>query len=74
MQSRRVAGWSRSAWPMPDFVRREPISKQAWIVRYSDADPLAIIEERPTDYDSKLDTDAAFGYGAVEIRLTKLLS
>jgi hypothetical protein len=68
-----VPGWDRSEWPMPDFVRRDPLSRRAWLVRYSDRDPSRIDAEYPTDYDSVLATDSMSGHGAVEIKLTKLL-
>jgi len=68
-----VPYWERSKWPMPDFVRRDELSKQAWLVRYSDDDPTQIETEHPTDYDSKLGRDSLSGYGAVEIKLAKLL-
>ena len=48
----KVANWDRTSWPMPDFVRREPISGKAWLVRYSDADPRReTSEQRPNHCD-----------------------
>jgi hypothetical protein len=70
----KMANWKRADWPMPEFVRRELRSGRAWIVRRSDADPGRIESERPTDSDSQLQNDALSGYGAVEIKLTKLMS
>jgi hypothetical protein len=73
----RVVGmlpnWNRSKWPMPDFVRRDELSRRAWLVRYSDDDPNRKELEYPTHFDSKLQRDSLYGYGAVEIALTKLL-
>jgi hypothetical protein len=69
----KVPRWDRSKWPMPDFVRRDDLSRKAWLVRYSDDDPNRIMGEYPTDFDSKLGRDSLSGYGAVEIVLTKLL-
>jgi hypothetical protein len=68
-----VPNWDRSKWAMPDFVRRDDLSKKAWLVRYSDDDPNRIEAEHPTDFDSKLGRDSLSGYGAVETLLTKLL-
>jgi len=69
-----VPNWDRSNWPMPEFVRRDDLSRKAWLVRYSDDDPNRIEAEDPTDFDSKLGRDSLSGYGAVEIILTKLFS
>ena len=68
-----VPHWDRSMWSMPDFVRRSDLSKRAWLVRYSDDDPNRVEAEHPTEFDSKLGRDSLYGYGAVEIVLTKLL-
>jgi hypothetical protein len=71
----QVPNWDRSKWPMPDFVRRDPFSKIAWLVRYSDTDPNKVVGEFPTTYDFvlELERDVGWGYGAVELKLTKLL-
>jgi hypothetical protein len=69
-----IPGWNRSEWPMPDFVRRDPLSHRAWLVRYSDSDPRRIEAEYPTEYDSALASDSMYGDGAVEITLTMLLA
>jgi hypothetical protein len=69
----RVLDWDRSRWPMPDFVRRDPLSKRAWLVRHSDTDPGITESEHPINFDSDLPTESLSGYGAVEIKLTKLL-
>lgn len=69
-----VPNWNRSEWPMPDFVRRDPLGKmKARLVRYSDDDPSCRKVECPIEDDSGLATDSLSGYGAVEVRLTKLL-
>lgn len=69
----RVPNWDRSQWPTPCFVRRDPLSKKAWKVMYSDDDPNEIIAEYPADYDSELAADSLYGYGAVATELTQLL-
>jgi len=67
--------FNRSNWPMPVFIRREilpPFKK--WRVYYLDADPKKRIrEELETDDGADLPTDSLSGYGAAEIKLTKLL-
>jgi hypothetical protein len=69
-----IQNWDRSEWPMPDFVRRDPLGKiKPRLVRYSDTDPNKILEEYPVDDDSGLEVDSLSGYGAVEIKLSKLL-
>lgn len=66
--------WSRSEWPIPDFARRDPLRRmKSRRVRYSDDDPSHREAEYPIEDDSGLATDSLSGYGAVEIKLTKLL-
>ena len=69
-----ITDWRRENWPMPDFVRKDEISKKAWRARYSEDDVCKLIGEWPEPYDSSLDRDAVFGAGAVELLLTRLLS
>ena len=70
-----IPGWRRIDWPMPDFVRRDPLDNlKPRLVRYSDMDPMRIEGEYQIDDDRGLATDGSYGYGAVEIELTKLLS
>jgi hypothetical protein len=65
--------WNRDLWPMPDFVRRDPIMKRAWRVRYSDSDPSRLESEEPIAFDTNLPPNTSSGYGAVELKLTRLL-
>ena len=58
---------------MPDFVWLDDISKKAWLTRYSDNDPNLIEAQYPIPYDTDMPRDSLSGYGAVEIKLTKLL-
>jgi Immunity protein 26 len=70
----KVPNWSRSEWPVPDFVRRDPLGRlKPRLVRYSDDDPGHIDSEFVIDDDAGLAADSMSGYGAVEIKLTKLL-
>lgn len=67
-------GWDRSNWRIPDFARRDPLGRmKSRRVRYSDADPSHREAEYPIEDDSGLAADSLYGYGAVEIKLTKLL-
>ncbi|HEY1111332.1 MAG TPA: immunity 26/phosphotriesterase HocA family protein [Opitutaceae bacterium] len=71
----RIPNWDRLQWPMPDFVRKDLLGRRKpLIVRYSDTDPSHIVSETPITDDTTLTADSMSGYGAVEIRLTKLLS
>ncbi|MGJ4890539.1 Imm26 family immunity protein [Bradyrhizobium sp. HKCCYLS3077] len=65
--------WQRSIWPFPDFVRQEPLTSRAYLVRYSDTDPRKREFERPIDPDCALPSDGLWGAGAVELILTRLL-
>lgn len=69
----KTISWKRSDWPMPPFVRRSELSRKAWRVQYSDADPNAIDHEEPEQYESTLERDAVLGSGAAELVLTKVL-
>jgi hypothetical protein len=59
---------------IPQFVRKDELSRRAWIVQYSDENPSIVELEIPTDYDTDLERDGLYGAGAVEIVLTKLLT
>jgi hypothetical protein len=69
-----VANWNRAEWPMPDFVRRDPLGRRKPVlVRYSDTDPMQIEAEYPISEDAGLQPDALAGYESVEFKLSKLL-
>lgn len=68
-----IASWNRFEWPMPIFVRKDPLSHRAWRVQYSDKDPRKIEGEESEPYESTLERDAVYGAGAAEILLTNLL-
>lgn len=71
----KISNWNRSEWPMPDFIRRDPLGRlRPVLVRYLDDDPNRVETEYSIDDDSDMLPDSSAGYGAVEIRLTKLLS
>lgn len=67
--------WVRAEWSIPIFIRRDPLSRQAWLVRYSDTDPSIVEQECiVNDEVDNIEDDCLCGYGAVEIKLTKLLA
>ncbi|MFZ1074005.1 MAG: ribonuclease E inhibitor RraB [Verrucomicrobiia bacterium] len=68
--------WNRSDWPVPIFIRREILPPfRNWRVYYSDDNPNKVInEELEPNERPDLQNDCLFGYGAAEIKLTKLLS
>jgi hypothetical protein len=68
-----LPGWRRSDWCMPDFIRRDPVGGRAWRVRRSDNDPSKVESEELVAFDANLPPNISSGYGAVEIKLTKLL-
>ncbi|PIT01756.1 hypothetical protein TSA1_13990 [Bradyrhizobium nitroreducens] len=70
-----IPSWNRADWPFPDFVRRDPISRKAWLVRYVNDDPLRSVSELLSNYEDLqlLDSDGLFGAGAAEARISKLL-
>lgn len=69
----QTTSWKRLDWPMPEFVRRNPLSHKAWRVYRSDTDPSFIEKEEPEAYESPLESDALYGAGAAELLLTNLL-
>jgi len=68
--------WDRRIWPMLPLVRRDAVSGEARLIKYSDDDPIQEISETPCDLFEirNYPEDGLWGSGAVEIRLTKLLS
>lgn len=68
--------WARRNWPMPEFVRTDAISGVARRVRYSDENLRREVAVLPVDENQvpSLPSDGLKGYGAVEIRLSKLLA
>jgi hypothetical protein len=66
--------WKREEWALPDFVRRDDISRRAWRVSYSDDNLVQPVKEESVSPDSVLERDAMYGSGAVELLLTRLLT
>jgi hypothetical protein len=67
-----VPDWDRQNWPMPKFVRRNPLIKRAWLVSYSDDDPSWPVAEKPCDFEiDAYEQDSLWGAGYVELFLTR---
>jgi len=72
----RLGEWERRDWPMPPMARVDVVSGKAWKVTYSEDDPNRAVHETACDPEEarQLPRDSLMGAGAVEIRLTNLLS
>lgn len=69
-----MPSWSHKDWPVPTFIRQDELTGRAWRVIYSDADPSKLDKEESIPYDTKgLEESDLYGYGAVELVMTKLL-
>ena len=68
--------WDRADWPLPAFARIAVDKSRAWRVEYSEADINQVVREVPVNPNkvSHLPEDGLSGSGALEIRLTQLLS
>jgi hypothetical protein len=70
-----LADWKSEEWPVPKFVRHDPLSKKAWLISYADADPSIEIGEERCEFEiMNYERASLLGAGAVELALTKLLS
>lgn len=67
------ADWNRGEWTASPFVRRDDLTRKAWIVMYSEHDANRVESETPTSYDTNIERDAVLGAGAAEVILTRLL-
>jgi len=71
----RAQGWDRSMWPMPKFVRIEPVSNKAYLVSFSDDDPSQrLTEKRIGDNSTNYERDSLKGASGLEKTLTRLLN
>lgn len=69
-----MEGWLREEWPMPIFVRQDPIAGVIFEVHYADSDPSKFVTERRSDTAAlKNPQDGMMGAAFVEQRLTRLL-
>lgn len=70
----KLPNWNRAEWPIPLFVREEPITGRRWEVKYSDDDPNAEVSECPARDGVQYLPDRMHGAEATEITLRKRLS
>jgi hypothetical protein len=72
----RLAGWNRTAWPMPIFVRYEELTGRSFKVIYDDNDPNRLLREERIDpgVAEQGPKDGLMGAGFVEKLLTGALS
>ena len=69
-----LPNWDRSRWPTPFYVRRDPLSKKAWRVEYSDRDPSQEVSEARIPYETTgFGRNSLLGAGAVKITLRKIM-
>lgn len=68
-----IPHWNRRNWPMPSFLRRDPLSeKRAWKVTYSEDNPSKQVLCEAVSPHVALQPDALLGAGAVEMALLKI--
>jgi hypothetical protein len=67
--------WNPDAWPMPAFCSPDDDEKMVTITYYDDRtlDTKSVSTVPRSEETAKLPVDRVMGYGAVEIRLTRLL-
>jgi Immunity protein 26 len=66
--------WDKERWPMPRFVREDPLLKRAWLITVSDDDPsIEVAREGCESGIAGYERASLLGAGVVEIQLTKLL-
>lgn len=67
--------WDRRRWPAPSFGRIALDGQWAVAVQYDEEDIGSVVSERPISVEEArtLPDNGLSGYGAIEIRLTKLL-
>lgn len=69
-----AAGWCRSDWPMPVFLREEPITGRRIAVHYADHDPRKLLSEEPASAGFYGPLADFWGGGAIESWLTVALT
>jgi hypothetical protein len=68
--------WDRRSWPLPQFGRIEEFTGRALRVEYDEENLARTVRETPATREEVegLPLDGMSGYGALEKRLTRLLS
>lgn len=71
----KVPSWNRIDWPMPQFIRKDPLRPLAWLVTYSDDNPIIMLSEEKVPFDTEgYENAGLWGYGAVEKMLSRKLN
>jgi hypothetical protein len=72
----RRDSWDATEWPMPVFARHEVLTGRSFHVIYDEMDPNRLLAEEqvPPGVAEQAPSNALFGYGALEKRLTRLLA
>ena len=71
----QIQKWNRSLWPLPDFVRYDPLGIiKPRLIRYSEDDLATSEDLGVAAKPDNLLRDSLFSSGAVEITLAKTLS
>jgi hypothetical protein len=60
-----VPSFDSSQWPIPDFVRRDPLRPRAWKISYAQ-DLSSVIHMESVGLDSMLEGDGLCGHKAAE--------
>jgi hypothetical protein len=69
-----VGNWHRIEWPMPKFLRTDPLTGRAKVISYKDDDPNRSCREEAVHGDySGLERDGTYGAGVVEHHMSKLI-
>lgn len=67
-----IPNWNREVWPIPNFVRRESISKRAFLITFSEENLSQPALEEPCHFDTNLETDSVWGAEFTELALNKV--
>lgn len=70
-----VEDWRSSDWPVPEFVREDPIRRKRWRVRYAEHDLLTPLNEATlSDEEPAGLTDRVYGVDALEKMISRVLA
>ena len=72
----RCDTWDRERWPVPTFLKRDPLRSDVWWhVQYSEEDISQAVARQPSTGppNAELPHDGTYGYQALEIMLARIL-
>ncbi|MGH9524763.1 MAG: immunity 26/phosphotriesterase HocA family protein [Terriglobales bacterium] len=69
-----ASAFKKSEWPVPKFCRRDVVSGKSYLVTYDVSDVSKEIDLKPISIERGVPEDGLFGYGAIELVLTKRLA